>query len=133
MILSRKKPYSKRGLFNRSIGKWGENEAYKFLKQQGYKILRRNYRVMGGEIDLIVSKGDTLVFVEVKAQEGVGPISPEMRVGPVKQRQIIKKAKYYLSRTRKTYGEIRLDVISVCRTNSGPEISHIEGAFDAGQ
>jgi len=119
--------------FNQAIGKWGENEACRFLRKRGYKILKRNYRVMGGEIDLIASKDDTLVFVEVKAQDGIGPISPEMRVGTKKQQQIIKKAKYYLSKTRKTYAEIRLDVISVHRTDSGPEIHHFEGAFEAGQ
>jgi putative endonuclease len=117
--------------FNQAIGKWGEHEAARFLKRQGYKILKKNYRALGGEIDLIVSKGDVLVFVEVKSQDGKGAIRPEQRVGVLKKRQIVKIANYYISKSKNTYSETRLDVISVYRLESGPEIHHFEGAFGA--
>jgi putative endonuclease len=119
------------GPFNQAIGKWGEDAAVQYLKKRGYKVLKQNYRALGGEIDLIVSKDDVLVFVEVKSQDGKGPIGPEQRVGILKQRQIAKIANYYLSKSKNTYAEIRLDVISVYRLEAGPEIHHYEGAFGA--
>ncbi|MDQ6826374.1 MAG: YraN family protein, partial [Candidatus Eremiobacteraeota bacterium] len=40
------------------------------LQQNGYKIVRRNVRVPGGEIDLICTDSNTIVFVEVKTRSG---------------------------------------------------------------
>ena len=50
------------------IGKFGEDTAQKYLLENGYKILKRNYRAAGGEIDIIAKKGDHLSFVEVKSR-----------------------------------------------------------------
>src|SRR5215216_8160956 len=52
-----------RRLKSKSPGAWGEDLALRYLIQHGYKLLERNYRTRRGEIDLIVSKDDTLVFV----------------------------------------------------------------------
>src|SRR5215213_8561827 len=52
-----------RRLKNKSPGAWGEDLALRYLIQHGYKLLERNYRTRRGEIDLIVRKDDTLVFV----------------------------------------------------------------------
>ena len=131
MKLFRKRQRSSKGHFNQEIGKWGEEAAVRYLKKCGYRILKQNYRALGGEIDLIVSKDDALVFVEVKSQDGKGPISPEQRVGTQKRRQIAKIANYYLGKSSNIYSEIRMDVISVFKMESGPEIHHYEGAFGA--
>ena len=48
------------------LGQWGENRAEEFLINQGYRILERNYRIPGGEIDIIAEEKDEIVFVEVK-------------------------------------------------------------------
>src|ERR1044072_8145872 len=51
------------------LGARGENLACRFLKQNRYKILYRNFRGRtGGEIDVVCRDGDTLVFVEVKTR-----------------------------------------------------------------
>ncbi len=47
-------------------GEWAEALAATFLEQSGLKLLQRNYRVRGGEIDLIALDGDATVFIEVK-------------------------------------------------------------------
>ena len=47
------------------VGDNGEDVACEFLKKQGYKILSRNYRIRGGEIDIIAQDKEYLVFVEV--------------------------------------------------------------------
>jgi putative endonuclease len=49
-----------------NIGNIGEDIACEYLKKIGYKILERNFRIRGGEIDIIAKDKDTLVFVEVK-------------------------------------------------------------------
>ena len=46
-------------------GKYGELEAARYLQKQGYKLYDVNYRCRFGEIDLICTKGQYLVFVEV--------------------------------------------------------------------
>ena len=61
--------------------------AASYLKDAGYQILARNYRVASGEIDLIVSKDGYLIFVEVKYRSNSRYGSPEAAVTPVKQRQ----------------------------------------------
>ena len=47
---------------NRIIGNLGEKEAAKYLRHNGYKILKRNYVAGGNEIDIIAKKSDTIVF-----------------------------------------------------------------------
>jgi putative endonuclease len=54
----------------RRIGTLGERIAEAFLLLKGYKVLRRNYRVAGREIDLLTRKDDRLVAVEVKLRRG---------------------------------------------------------------
>lgn len=49
-------------------GRAGEDRAAQFLESAGYRIVRRNLRLPGGEIDLLCRDGDTIVFVEVKAR-----------------------------------------------------------------
>jgi putative endonuclease len=53
---------------NGAIGRAGEDRAADFLESAGYRIVRRNLRLPGGEIDLVCREGDTVVFVEVKAR-----------------------------------------------------------------
>jgi putative endonuclease len=49
-------------------GRFGEERAAGFLQSAGYRIVRRNLRLPGGEIDLVCRDGDVIVFVEVKAR-----------------------------------------------------------------
>jgi putative endonuclease len=55
---------------NRRIGTLGERIAEALLMLKGYKVLRRNYRVAGREIDLLVQRHDCIVAVEVKLRQG---------------------------------------------------------------
>jgi len=49
-------------------GRAGEDAAVQLLEAHGYRIVARNVRLPGGEIDVIARDGDTIVFVEVKAR-----------------------------------------------------------------
>ena len=61
----------------RAVGTHYEEEAARYLEQQGYQILERNFFSRYGEIDLIAKDEDTLVFVEVKYRSG--RINPSAR------------------------------------------------------
>ena len=51
-------------------GRAAEDAATALLEAHGYRIVGRNVRLPGGEIDIIAREGDTVVFVEVKARAG---------------------------------------------------------------
>lgn len=51
------------------FGKFGESTALGFLLKKGYKLLEKNYTCKFGEIDLIVSRGANITFVEVKTRK----------------------------------------------------------------
>lgn len=53
---------------NSGKGREGEDRAAAYLASLGYRILARNARLPGGEIDIIALDGTTLVFIEVKAR-----------------------------------------------------------------
>ena len=53
-------------LHKKALGARGEELAVRYLKNRGYRILERNYRVKLGEIDIIAEQGGDLVFIEVK-------------------------------------------------------------------
>jgi len=56
---------------SRELGRRGERRAAWFYRLRGYRIVERNLRMRGGEIDLIVRRGGLLVFVEVKTRQSL--------------------------------------------------------------
>ena len=67
----------------RRRGLWAETVALLFLMLKGYRPLERRYGGKGGEIDIILRRGNAIVFVEVKARDHVDAaleaISPRKR------------------------------------------------------
>ena len=121
----------------RIIGNLGERAAVKYLRKNGYKILKKNYTALGYEIDIIARRESITAFVEVKARDikhlGHKEARPGSSVTPEKQRKIIKAAGYY-SAHHPSDTRLRLDVIEVYLEDHGrgkrvKEIKHIEGAF----
>lgn len=99
------------------VGRFGEKQSAKYLSKQGYKIIKRNYRFMHREIDIIAENKDALVFVEVKTRTNdpsniarFGP--PKAAVTKQKQKFLISAAYGYLRR-HKCHKNIRFDVIEV--------------------
>jgi len=116
-----------------ALGAFGETKAARYLKKRGYRILARNERNGGVEIDIVASRRDTLVFVEVKTRRSRSMGAPALAVDYRKRAQIVRGALAWL-RKRGSHGHgIRFDVIG-CEpdTTGGWKITHIEGAFDAG-
>jgi putative endonuclease len=116
---------------NQRIGAEGEELAAAHLTAKGYRIIERNYRCKGGELDIIARDGKTLVFVEVKTRRNAAFGVPQMAVTPFKQRQIMKAALTWLAHHRQQDAAARFDVLAITmRGNASPQIEHIESAFD---
>ena len=114
-----------------ALGVRGENLAARFLRDQGYKIIARNFRCAMGEIDIVAREGGMLVFVEVKTRSYDDP-TPEQQINLTKQRQITRTAKYYLSRYGMAAPPGRFDVVAVLWVpGRDPQIRHTPGAFEA--
>jgi putative endonuclease len=77
------------------IGHLGEEYVCAYLKEHGYTIVERNYRIKGGEIDIIAGNGDYLAFVEVKTRKPDSMVSGFEAVNKRKRSLIIKTAADY--------------------------------------
>ena len=115
--------------FNRKKGGLGEKLAEEYLREKGYKILERNWGAKWGEIDLICTKNNVLVFVEVKLKMGDRFGSPEEMVNKRKLGQIMRMAEVYESKLVQK----RIDVVAIVMDETTKEverISHYEGVSD---
>jgi putative endonuclease len=118
---------------NKGTGELGEEVATNFLLARGFRIVERNFRCKGGEVDIIArDPGDkSLVFVEVKARRGLSYGVPQLAVTPFKQRQISKAALTWLAKNRLHDQNARFDVIAILLHTGGQHaIDHIKNAFD---
>ncbi|MBE0635020.1 YraN family protein [Candidatus Bipolaricaulota bacterium] len=93
-------------------GDESEDKACNYLKQQGYRIVARNWRTRTGEVDIIARDGDVVVFVEVKARSSDGFGGPEAAVGHAKQQRLIAAARAFLEETRCELSA-RFDVVAI--------------------
>jgi putative endonuclease len=101
------------------------------LKKKGYRIIGKNVRLAGGELDLIADDQGTLVFIEVKARRGDQFGGAPYAISTRKKQQIIKLALCYLSKHGVTNTQCRFDVVLVVGTpEHSPVVTHIEHAFE---
>ena len=77
-------------------GHAAEAKALWWLRLKGYRLVARRFRSPAGEIDLIVRRGRTLVFVEVKAREGAAEAAEA--IGARQQQRILRTAEAFLQR-----------------------------------
>lgn len=103
--------------------------ALAYLEERGYEIVERNYRTRHGEIDLVVRRDGTLVFVEVKLRRGRAYGDPLEAVDPRKQRAVRSMAERYLAEREPDFEELRFDVIGILAAGEPPKVTHVEDAF----
>ena len=108
-------------------GKNGETIALQHLRDQGYLILEQNWHNHHQEIDIIATKGNELVIVEVKCRTGTPLVEPYTAVNRNKQNLLIKAANAYIQR-KNIDKETRFDIISIT-LGKEVHIDHIENAF----
>ncbi|MBR5965207.1 MAG: YraN family protein [Treponema sp.] len=96
------------------LGDAGEDAARALYAQKGFSLVERNFRTRFGEVDIIVQKGDLLVFAEVKALPHGNSDVLAAELGPRKRRKIVETAKYFLKNNRQYSNKtIRFDVVVV--------------------
>lgn len=111
---------------NKITGKYGEEQACRFLENLGYKILEKNYRYSRlAEIDIIAKDHDTIVFAEVKTRTTLTCGHPFEAVNRNKLLNIFKAGLAYLKSSKEHYKRYRIDIISVLGTEN-PKIEHLK-------
>lgn len=113
----------------KNIGNKAENIAKSFLESKGYIIITSNFFTKLGEIDIIASDNDYLVFVEVKYRKSLKNGLPREAVNYKKQLHIIKTAQYYLMKNNIYNTNCRFDVVEIFGNLEKPEINLIQNAF----
>lgn len=112
------------------LGSRGERAAATFLRRRGHRILTRNYRCRAGEIDLICSHGDTLVFIEVKTRSSDRAEDPQETLHGAQRKRIENAARFYLLQCAAQDRPCRFDVVTVIWPEKGsPRIEHFEDVF----
>lgn len=111
-------------------GKLGEEKVCAYLEKIGYRIVDRNYRIKGGEIDIIAENGEFIAFVEVKSRKPDSLVDGFEAINKRKKSLIIKTAADYCCKNPCTL-QPRFDVAQVIiddgKVNS---IDYIFNAYD---
>lgn len=112
------------------LGQWGENTARVFLELCGYRCVGQRYRRPGGEIDLIMREGTTLVFVEVKTR-GAGSLAPaDAWLSQGQLRRLRRTALQWLTEHEgQAPGDLRFDLVAIeyGGAGEGGSIHHLTG------
>lgn len=115
----------------RDLGRAGETKGVWFYRWRGYSIVERNFRLNDGEIDLIVRRGRTVAFVEIKTRQTKERGAPYEAVNRAKQLQIARLAERFLAmREMQGVTTVRFDVLSVFWNGKRFEIEWFPSAFE---
>lgn len=116
-------------------GNVGEEYVCSRLTAEGYIIKERNFRIRGGELDIVAEKDGVLAVVEVKTRKFGGLVSGLEAITPKKKGCIIKATMEYLYRNNIEDIPIRFDVAEVTVTTEAPPrvlgLDYYKDAFDA--
>ena len=109
-------------------GKAGEKSAEKYLSDRGYIPIARNFKAHPGEIDLVMTSGCDLVFIEVKAWKTLSVMDLEHSIDARKQHRIIATSRIFMQQNQELCRgkTIRYDVVFIDGMN---HITHIKDAF----
>lgn len=113
--------------FNRTLGKLGEEIAVEFLRKNEYQILDQNNSTKWGELDVIATKENILIFVEVKLKTSEDFGTPEEMIGKNKLIQVKRTAEMYLLNNpdiAKKYDRYQIDAICIVKDTG--RITHYE-------
>jgi len=119
--------------FNFIKGRNGENEARIFLEKLGLKFVEANYKNKIGEIDLVMTDGDWLVFVEVKLKTGRLTGNPEDMIDSRKLYQIRRTAEsHVVENSLNIYKQkFRIDAVRIVKNNDNSieRINHYKNLY----
>lgn len=116
----------------RASGEAGEQLALEHLERHGLRLLARNVHARGGEIDLVMLDGPTLVFVEVRSRASRGLVGALESVTASKQRRVFSAARVYLDRHPEHASRpCRFDVVGITRDGTLTTLEWAANAFEA--
>ncbi len=123
-----KKLFSKNKAYKKKYYAWLQGHVAEMLtvlyfRLKFYKLIERRFKSPVGEIDLIFSKGATLVFVEVKLRKNLEEAAHS--ISSSQRHRIVRAAKFFLSRSSGC-AKIRFDVVLI---NRYYQLRHIKNAF----
>lgn len=110
----------------KEIGNIGEKISSIYLEEQGYLILKRNFRCRQGEIDIVAKDKDEFVFIEVKTRSSINYGIPREAVDGYKKKHILKATKYYLHKNNLYNEFIRFDVIEIYLRKNKYKLNHLK-------
>lgn len=114
---------------SKHIGDKAEQQALIYLQQAGLTVVTRNFHRPGGEIDLIMQDGETLVFVEVRYRKSAKFGSALESVTVQKQQRLIQTASAYIQQTPTHHPRYRFDVVAIMPENNSFNINWLKDAF----
>lgn len=115
--------------FHNKVGEWGERVALDYFLRKGYAIVAKNdvEGIRGNEIDLVVSKGSRIIFVEIKTRTSDND-DPIFSITKKKQANILRAGIAYLH-SHPTPLEPQFDLFFINGTEEKYQIEHIEDVF----
>lgn len=111
------------------IGSFGENLAVQFLENRDYNIIARNFKCVQGEIDIIATKDEEIIFCEVKTRSNKSYGNPAEAVNNFKQKHLWNAAEYYLYKNNLINSYVRFDILEVFVDGSAITINQIKNVF----
>lgn len=111
-------------------GQQWEALALAHLQDAGLRLERRNHRCRLGEIDLVMTDGETLVAVEVRYRRSAGHGGAAGSVTPAKQRRLALAMRHYLMQRGAPLPPVRFDVVTLTGDPARPQMRWLQGAFD---
>ncbi len=114
------------------LGDEAEALATAHLQRGGLRVVGRNVRNEGGELDIVAWDGEILVFVEVKGRSGIRYGRPMEAVDRRKRDRLTRAAGAYLA-AMQAQPQCRFDVVSVDFKAGPPLVEHLRDAFRPGE
>lgn len=111
-------------------GRRGERAAVRHLRRRGWTVLAERWRGAGGELDLVVARGDVVCGVEVKARSDPAALDEPLTAA---QRARMRRAlaAWLAGRPDLAGCTVRLDLVTVLLRRPVPRVRHRPGAGGA--
>jgi putative endonuclease len=111
------------------LGRRGEQIAARHLRRCGYRILERNFRAAGAEIDLVAAHRGIFIFVEVKTRSSDRFGSPAEAVDGLKAARIRRAAGIYLKRRHASERRARYEIVAIIGAGRACRLELLKDAF----
>jgi putative endonuclease len=122
-------PFLPEKLSQRELGRVGERRAAWYYRLRGWRVVARNVRTRRGELDLVVRRGRTVAFVEVKTRQTLVAGEGWASVTPEKEAKLYELATEFMARQKLDGCQVRFDVVSILRQGQRLVLTHFADAF----